>query len=166
MAYPDDITVDDDAIDAGTARSLKTISWLAAQLTPLLEEIRDNGISLNAYPSTFANFRLLTSAASTNKTSVKASGGSIASIQGRNNAATAVYLKLYDAVAAADVTVGTTAPVMTIRLPATSDFIFSYGSGAPVFDLGCVMALVAGLDDDNTDAVEVGDIEALNIGTF
>ena len=36
MAYPDDITIDDDAVDSGTARSLKTIEWLAGQLlTPL-----------------------------------------------------------------------------------------------------------------------------------
>lgn len=36
MAYPDDITLDTADVDGGTARALKTIEWLAGQLTPLL----------------------------------------------------------------------------------------------------------------------------------
>lgn len=39
MAYPDDITIDTADVDGGTARSLKTIEWLAGQLVPLLTSV-------------------------------------------------------------------------------------------------------------------------------
>ncbi len=47
MAYPDDIIVDSDEIEGGTARSLKTIEWLAGQLSPLLDGIETAIASTN-----------------------------------------------------------------------------------------------------------------------
>ncbi len=60
----------------------------------------------------------LISAASTNATSVKASAGTLYSINAYNNGATAAYLKLFNLAVAP--TVGTSVAVMTIMLPAAS----------------------------------------------
>jgi hypothetical protein len=164
MAYPDDITVDDDAIDAGTARSLKTISWLAAQLTPLLEAIRDNGISLNSYASSFTAARLLSSAATTNAGVAKASGGSLSFFAGYNGNAAARYLKFYNKASAP--TVGTDTPVLTFRLPPASDFIVELPNGGAVFSTGIAYAITGAAADADTTAISSGDIVCLNIGTL
>lgn len=102
--------------------------------------------------------RLLTSAASTNATSVKASAGKLLAISGRNNRTTPVYFKVYNKASAP--TVGTDTPVLTEEIPSGSRFSMT-------FDLylgtGIAYALTTAAADADTGAVASGDITTLNI---
>lgn len=65
------------------------------------------------------------------------------------NTHTAVqFLKFYDAAAVTDVTVGTTAPVMTLAVPPAS----AVPIAEIIFDLGCVVAATLLAADADTTA--------------
>ena len=108
-------------------------------------------------PSTY---RLLSALASTNGANIKGSAGTVKGIQGFNNKASAVFLKLYNK--ATSPTVGTDTPVKTLYLPASAAFAFDFGTGV-AFTTGIGIALTgAGADADAT-ALVAGDIVALNV---
>ncbi len=109
--------------------------------------------------------RLLSAAASTNSTSVKATSGNVFSIVGVNTNAAARYLKLYNKATAP--TVGTDTPIATLYLPPTAvgggQFSFDF-SGQPLnFSLGIGYALTTAAADADTGALTAGDVIALNI---
>ena len=64
----------------------------------------------------------LTSAATTNATSVKTTGGTIYNIVASNTGVTDVYLKIYNKASAP--TVGTDIPVHTCVIPAGGNYLF------------------------------------------
>lgn len=64
----------------------------------------------------------LTSAATTNATSVKTTGGTIYNIVASNTGVTDVYLKIYNKASAP--TVGTDIPVYTCVIPAGGNYLF------------------------------------------
>lgn len=103
--------------------------------------------------------RLLSAAATTNATSVKASAGSVFKIVGDNTAAAKKYLKLYNKASAP--TVGTDTPVMTICLPASATF--SIDLPALYFATGIAYAITGAAADADTTALSAGDIACLNI---
>jgi hypothetical protein len=105
--------------------------------------------------------RLLSSAATTNATSAKASAGTLRRITGWNARASAVYLKLYDKVSAP--TVGTDTPRKTIYLPAQSGFVFDIDD---YFGQGIAFALTTGSADADTGAVASGDVLGLNLDYY
>lgn len=107
--------------------------------------------------SSFA--RLLSSAATTNATSVKASAGDVFKIFGNNTTATKRYLKLYNKASAP--TVGTDTPVLTFPLPGSAAFDISITQGA-YFSTGIAYAITGAAADADTTAVLAGDIECLN----
>lgn len=76
-------------------------------------------VGVQSAPSSTSNgtstFHHLISAATTNATSVKASAGSVTSIQASNNGATVAYLKIYNKASAP--TVGTDTPIKTYLIP-------------------------------------------------
>lgn len=111
----------------------------------------------NKKPSAVA--RLMSSAATTNATSAKASAGDVFTIVGENVAATVLYLKLYNKATAP--TVGTDTPFLTLALKATSAFSFTFP--ALYFSTGIAYALTVGAADADTTAVAAGDILGLNI---
>lgn len=111
----------------------------------------------NKKPSAVA--RLMSSAATTNATSAKASAGDVFTIVGENVAATVLYLKLYNKATAP--TVGTDTPFLTLALKATSPFSFTFP--ALYFSTGIAYALTVGAADADTTAVAAGDILGLNI---
>lgn len=97
--------------------------------------------------------RLLSAAASTNATSVKAAAGTVRHIGGRNAAAASRYLKLYDKASAP--TVGTDTPRKTIHLPASSDFVLDMET---YFGTGIAYALTTAAADNDTGALTAGDV--------
>lgn len=104
--------------------------------------------------------RLLTAAASTNATSVKAAAGRIYQISGMQNASTPRYLKLYSKATAP--TVGTDTPVKTILLPPLQAFVIDFPVGY-YLATGIAFAITTGRLDADTGACAANDIECLNI---
>ena len=109
--------------------------------------------------------RLLSAAASTNATSVKASAGNVFKIVGVNTNAAARYLKFYNK--ASSPTVGTDTPVATLYLPPTAvnggQFQFDFGSQPLYLGTGVAYALTTAAADADTGALTSGDVVALNI---
>lgn len=93
----------------------------------------------------------LISAASTNATSVKASAGTVNTLQCSNSNAAARYLKLYNKASAP--TVGTDTPVMTILVPPTQTIFVDTGAYGIRFSTGIAYALTTGIAVADTGAV-------------
>lgn len=74
-----------------------------------------------------------------------------------NPITTSAYLKLYNAAAAIDVTVGSTIPVMTLLIPASGTFWQSNEDQFQVaFPLGIVIACTTGIADSDTASPGTG----------
>lgn len=105
--------------------------------------------------------RIVSSAATTNATSVKASAGSVHVVMVTNTTASLKYLKLYNKASAP--TVGTDTPVLTIPLqpsnvPTRVEFPNSMN-----FATGIALALTGAAADSDTTALAAGDVVGLNI---
>ena len=87
---------------------------------------------------------------------IKASAGVVYGYNISNRSAAAKYLKFYNA-AAADVTVGTTVPVMTIYLRPAITYFFSIPQGIE-FDTGITVAATTGIADNDTGAPAANDV--------
>lgn len=107
-----------------------------------------------------ATSRILSSAATTNATSAKASLGQLFMATGRNTTATVLYLKLYNKASAP--TVGTDTPVATLPCPPAANFAWDWPKGRS-FSIGIAYALTTGSADNDTGAVAAGDIIGLNL---
>ena len=107
-----------------------------------------------------AAFRLLSSAATTNATLIKASAGRLFLIIGRNNVASIRYLKFYNKASAP--TVGTDVPVLTIALDASSRFEIDLNPYGQFFTTGIAFAITGAVADNDTTAIAAADILALN----
>jgi hypothetical protein len=94
------------------------------------------------------------SAATTNATNVKTSGGTVYGFLASNINAAVRYLKLYDKASAP--TVGTDTPVATVVLPigGTSSHSFPHGIS---FTNGISFALTTGIADSDTAAVSANE---------
>jgi hypothetical protein len=87
---------------------------------------------------------------------VKTTSGDIYGIIVGNKAASINYLKLYNATAA-NTTVGTTTPAMTITLPATSNQYIPFSH--PVnFSTAICVAAVTGVADSDTTGASANDV--------
>lgn len=102
--------------------------------------------------------RLLSSAASTNATSVKAGPGTLRRIVGYNASGSAKYLKVYDLATAP--TVGTDTPRNTFYLPAASAFALDRDDA---FADGIAYAITGAAADNDATAVASGDVVCLNV---
>jgi hypothetical protein len=94
-------------------------------------------------------------ATSTNATSVKASAGQIFGIELANNAAYAVFLKIYNKASAP--TVGTDIPVRTIQIPAGGRCEISRPLGI-AFSTGIAYAITKLVADSDTTTVIANDL--------
>lgn len=121
--------------------------------------IGGNGASALAggIPSTA---RLLSAAADTNSTLVKASAGRVYMIHGYNAALAVRYLKLYNKATAP--TVGTDTPRATIALPPQSTFFLDFPVGM-YFASGIGFGMVTAVADNSTAALTAADVLGLNI---
>ncbi len=119
-----------------------------------------NGTTLDLVTKPANTNRLLSAAASTNATSVKASAGDLFNIDGYNNNAAARFLKLYNKASAP--TVGTDTPVRTMRLPPTAQYSLSFNPPL-YFSTGIAFAITTAAADADTGALTAGDIVAQNL---
>jgi len=92
---------------------------------------------------------------------VKATAGQIYLIHCMNMSSAPLYLKFYNATAA-DVTVGTTTPVITFPIPTSGDvngggFVLNISQGL-AFDTAISVAATTGLADANTGAPGVNEV--------
>lgn len=120
-----------------------------------------NGTSWDRQKKPNAAVRLLSSAATTNATSVKAAAGDLFKVSGNNTVASKRYLKLYNKASAP--TVGTDTPVLTFVLPASAPFAIDLGTSGQYFATGIAFAITGAAADADTTAIAAGDIECLNL---
>lgn len=124
-----------------------------------------NGTTFDREVKPNATARLLSAAASTNGTSVKASAGNVFKIVGVQVNAAARYLKLYNKASAP--TVGTDTPIWTFYLPPTAVggglFTLDFGAMPLYFSTGIAYALTTAAADADTGALTGGDVIAMNI---
>lgn len=104
--------------------------------------------------------RLISAAATTNGTVVKATAGRVYKIRGYNAAAAVRYLKFSNS---ATITPGTTAVVCTFALKPSSDFDIDFGTLGLFFSTGICFCLTTGSADNDTAALTAADIVGLNI---
>lgn len=97
------------------------------------------------------------SAASTNATVVKASAGTVWNIVCTNANAAARYVKFYNV--ATSPTVGTTVPVFTVAIPASSTVNITGGANGIRFGTGISLAITTGIADSDTGAVAANEIK-------
>lgn len=95
---------------------------------------------------------------------IKSSSGVLGGLFILNMSASVMYLKLYNA-AEANVTVGTTTPVMTVPIPTSGDtngsgFVVMFGPQGVGFDTGICIAATTGLADGNSGAPGSNEIVA------
>lgn len=144
-------------IQQATAFNLQTTATIA----PGANLVGDVGNQARATTGGIvAPFRLLSSAATTNATLIKASAGRLFLIIGRNNVASIRYLKFYNKASAP--TVGTDVPVLTIALDASSRFEIDLNPYGQFFTTGIAFAITGAVADNDTTAIAAADILALN----
>lgn len=102
----------------------------------------------------------LTTAATTNATSVKVSTGNVFQLDVSNTSASIMFLKLYNKVSAP--TVGTDIPISTIPIPATSFQSFEFGRLGKRFSAGIAFALTGAMPATDTTAVAAGSYVNIN----
>lgn len=101
----------------------------------------------------------LTSAATTNATSVKASTGILCGGSLRNRAASERYFKLYQKATAP--VVGTDTPILTIGIPAGGAITLGdvFGFAGLLMSTGVAYAITGAYADNDTTAVAAGDVD-------
>lgn len=104
-------------------------------------------------------YRLLSAAATTNATSVKATNGTVCRVRLRNAKAASIYLKFYDKSTVP--TVGTDTPRKTVHIPASSDF--DTGLIEDYYSQGIAFAITGAAADADTTALVAADVVCLNI---
>ena len=103
--------------------------------------------------------RLLSAAASTNPTLVKATPGRLYHIRGYNAAVTVRYLKIYNKASAP--TVGTDTPVLTFPLAASAVFDIDLGLIGWYCSAGIGYGLTVNVADADTTALTAADVAGL-----
>lgn len=101
----------------------------------------------------------LSSAATTNATSLKASAGNLYSVTATNTGAAAAYLKLYNKATAP--TVGTDVPVATITIPAGGFVNVPFGSQGFRFATGIGYAITNLAADSDTTAIAAAQVKVM-----
>lgn len=113
---------------------------------------------MSSYDPAIAS-RIVSSGASNNATSAKASPGFLRSVIGVNATAGVKYLKFYDKATAPNPAADT--PVLVFALPASAPF--NLGAYDFKFSIGIGYAIVTGTADNDNTAIAAGDILGLNV---
>lgn len=113
-----------------------------------------------SYTNHVAVSRLLSSAATTNATIVKAAPGYVKAIALYNAAGSARYLKFYNK--GTTPTVGTDTPFLTYYIPAGGMWFIDRPEGV-FFDVGISFAITGAAADADTTAIAAGDILCMNV---
>lgn len=104
-------------------------------------------VNVISFPTSTTGYSL-TSTASTNAASVKASAGNLYEITVSNTSASAAYVKFYNK--AGSPTVGTDTPVLTIPVTATTTISEQFGALGKRFSTGIAIALTGALEASDT----------------
>lgn len=112
-------------------------------------------VNATTTPANATDFAL-TSAATTNATSVKASAGNLFEITADNFTAAAKFLKLYRKASAP--TVGTDVPILTVPIPANGFVQLAFGAQGKRFLTGIAYALTGAQAVADTTALAAGDV--------
>jgi hypothetical protein len=141
---------------SGTAQA--TLELYTSPLAPLSLFVAQSGIwsiGITASPiASMVEFHLI-SAATTNATSVKASGGQLYGFSICNTNAAFRYVKLYNKATAP--TVGTDTPVRTLGIPPNGSIHLSSTTGIR-FGTGIALATTTGIADSDNTAVGASDL--------
>ena len=114
--------------------------------------------TVNATPTT-PTASIITSAATTNATSIKASAGTLYSITCSNAGAAAVFVKLYNLAAAP--TVGTSSIALTIPIAASSVVTIPLGAQGMRFGTGIALAITNLVTEADATAVAANQVKVL-----
>lgn len=140
----------------GSINVISTSTATTASPTPT----QPVAVSTGGFP---LNFKLPSSANSTNGTLISGQQRQVFFIAARNTSTVGdVFLKLYNKATAP--TVGTDVPVMTVCIPFSGGLAIPITMGANLFTLGLGFALTGGAADADTTVISLGQITGLNIG--
>jgi hypothetical protein len=112
--------------------------------------------AVNALPGIAQSSATIASAATTNATSVKASGGTLAEITLTNLTAASKFFKLYNKASAP--TVGTDVPVWIVTIPANSEKQFAFGAAGKRLSTGIAYAITGAQAITDTTVVAANDV--------
>lgn len=101
----------------------------------------------------------ISSAATTNATSVKASAGTVYAVTASNVGAAAAFLKLYNKASAP--TVGTDVPVLTIPIAASGVVNLTFGATGQRFTTGIALAITNLVADSDTTAIAAAQVKVM-----
>lgn len=125
------------------------------------------GVAVVSMPTTTVNQGTLvaptpsniSSAATTNATSIKTSAGTVYSVTASNTGASAAFVKLYNKASAP--TVGTDVPVLTIPVPAGVAVNIPFGTTGHRFATGIALAITNLAADSDATAVAAAQVKVL-----
>ncbi len=101
----------------------------------------------------------LSSAATTNATSVVGNQTSVFALSASNGGAGSAYVKLYNKATAP--TVGTDVPVLTIPVGASAAVALEFGTLGHLFPLGVGLAITGAFADSDTTAVAAAQVKVI-----
>lgn len=110
-------------------------------------------LQLNSASSTGTGYAL-TTAASTNLVSIKASRALLAELTVFNSSASTIYLKLYNKASAP--TLASDVPLLVIPIAAGAFFAQSFGTVGKLFGTGLAMAITGAVGNTDTTAISAG----------
>lgn len=132
-------------------------SGTAAATTDIAQVVSLSPNSPIVLPTPSSN--LLSSAATTNPTSVKGSSGKVFSVTASNTGGAVAYVKLYNKATAP--TVGTDVPVITIPVPAGGSVNLPFGTPGAIFGTGIGLGITNLAADTDTTAVAAAQVKVI-----
>ena len=143
------------AFSGGTVSAVVLLS--EKPMTHAALAVRANANLLSTVTPTVGTVHVLTSAASTNATSVKTTAGPVFTLNLTNYSATPKFFKLYQKASAP--TVGTDIPILTIPIAATAFLPMEFGALGLQVSAGIAYAITNLITDADVTAVAAGDVK-------
>lgn len=141
---------------AGTHTVRITGTSMAVEPTPVASLAAGTAVSATVTALPNGTAHTLTSAATTNATSIKATAGNVFEIAIDNMSAAPKFVKLYNKASAP--TVGTDVPILTLEVAANSSRSLEFGNLGKRFATGIAMAITGAQAVADTTAVAAGDV--------
>jgi hypothetical protein len=141
-----------------TALTSGTQSWRLVQGTYATEPVPAAQVSATQPISLVSPTTLFTnSAATTNATLVKSTGGTLWSIAVSNTNAASRFLKLFNRTTAPDV--GNSVPVLTVAIPSNGTVLVNGGANGLRFATGISLSITGAAGDLDTTAIGAGEVK-------
>lgn len=151
------ITVLDSLAATQTVQTLPAVGQVASSASlPVVIASDQSTLTLQTVA---ANPYTLSSAATTNATSVKGAAGSVFTVAASNVGAGGAFLKLYNLAVAP--TVGTSVPVLTIPLAASGVVALDFGTLGIRFATGIAFAITNLVADADTTVIAAAQVKVM-----